>query len=62
MSETKSCHFFNGKWKDDGMFYSHNIMQRESNEFKLQEKMLKELVMGTEEGNNHLTLIVAEYK
>lgn len=61
MSGIKSCHFFTGVWKD-GWFNSFNIMERQSNEYKLQEKMLKELVMGTEEGKNYLTLVVAEYK
>ena len=61
LSDIKSCHFFNGVW-NNGWFHTFNIMEMQSNEYKLQEKMLKELVMGTEEGKNHLTLVVAEYK
>ena len=61
MSDMKSCHFFNGVW-DEGMIHSYNIMDGQSSEYKFQDKMIKELVMGTELGKNHLTLIVAEHK
>lgn len=57
----KSCHIFNGAW-EKGVFHAYNIMDRQSNEYKFQEKMLKELVMGTESSQNYLTLIVAEHK
>lgn len=61
MSDMTSCHFFNGLW-NNGTLLAYNVMDRQNNEHKSQEKMLKELVMGTEEGHNYLTLIVAEYK
>lgn len=61
MSDTACCHIFNGIW-NDGVIHTFNIMDRQSNEFKEEEKMLKELTMGTESGNSHLSLAVIEYK
>ena len=61
MSSTSCCHIFNGSW-NDGILHSFNIMDKQCNECKDEEKMLKELTMGTELGNSHLSLTVVEYK
>ena len=60
-SDMRCCHFFNGIWKD-GILHAYNVMDSQSNEHKSQEMMMKELVLGTEEGHNYLTLVVSEYK